>query len=186
MQVNGAVCWQPCSKMPGRIPTRRHRSPPRPRRQFRPLYQYLSLRQPRRLRRHLRPFRYLHRPRCRRPPTRQRRLTYPRPSLPPLPPQCRGPPRLQLLRRRSRPRRLWLLGAGSPSQSEYRCSPYDSDDYRYSPSVEPRIVEELGGVYGPYTGTWFESTRETDIEHIIARSEAHDSGLCAASHGNPF
>ena len=64
---------------------------------------------------------------------------------------------------------------------EYRCSPYDPDDYPYSPSVEPRIVEGLGGVYGPYTGTWFESIRETDIEHIIARSEAHDSGLCAAS-----
>ena len=39
----------------------------------------------------------------------------------------------------------------------------------------------MGGiVYGPYTGTWFESTSQTDIEHIIARSEAHDSGLCAA------
>lgn len=63
---------------------------------------------------------------------------------------------------------------------EYRCSPYDSDLYRYSPSVEPRIVNELGGIYGPYTGTWFESIRETDIEHIVARSEAHDSGLCAA------
>ena len=31
----------------------------------------------------------------------------------------------------------------------------------------------LGGV--------FSSTRETDIEHIVARSEAHDSGLCAAN-----
>ena len=37
-----------------------------------------------------------------------------------------------------------------------------------------------GGVYGPYTGRWFASTSETDIEHMIARSEAHDSGLCAA------
>ena len=63
---------------------------------------------------------------------------------------------------------------------EDRCSPYDSDDYPYSPSVEPRIVEDLGGVYGPYTGRWFESIRKTDIEHIVARSEAHDSGLCAA------
>ena len=34
--------------------------------------------------------------------------------------------------------------------------------------------------HGPYTGTWFDSIRETDIEHIVARSEAHDSGLCAA------
>ena len=33
----------------------------------------------------------------------------------------------------------------------------------------------------PTLGTWFESIRETDIEHIIARSEAHDSGLCAAN-----
>ena len=64
---------------------------------------------------------------------------------------------------------------------EHRCSHYDSDDYPYSPSVEPRIVDRLGGIYGPYTGTWFGSIRETDIEHIVARSEAHDSGLCAAS-----
>ena len=39
----------------------------------------------------------------------------------------------------------------------------------------------MGGIiYGPYTGIWFGSTSETDIEHIVARSEAHDSGLCAA------
>ena len=64
---------------------------------------------------------------------------------------------------------------------EDRCSPYDSDDYSYPQSVEPRIVEGMGGiVYGPYTGRRFDSTRETDIEHIVARSEAHDSGLCAA------
>lgn len=62
---------------------------------------------------------------------------------------------------------------------ERRCSPYDSDEYRYPQSVESRIVAELGGVYGPYTGRWFASRSETDIEHIVARSEAHDSGLCA-------
>ena len=65
---------------------------------------------------------------------------------------------------------------------ENRCSTYDPDDYRYSQSVEPRIVASMGGtVYGPYTGRVFSSTRETDIEHIVARSEAHDSGLCAAT-----
>ena len=58
--------------------------------------------------------------------------------------------------------------------------PYDADEYRYSPSVEPRIVGAQGVIYGPYTGTWFETIKETDIEHIVARSEAHDSGLCAA------
>ena len=63
---------------------------------------------------------------------------------------------------------------------ESRCSPYNADDYRYPQSVEDRVIAELGGVYGPYTGRWFANKRETDIEHIVARSEAHDSGLCAA------
>ena len=62
---------------------------------------------------------------------------------------------------------------------EYRCSPYDADDYGYPQSVEDRITAQLGGVYGPYTGRWFASDTETDIEHMVARSEAHDSGLCA-------
>ena len=29
-------------------------------------------------------------------------------------------------------------------------------------------------------GRVFDSLEETDIEHIVARSEAHDSGLCHA------
>ncbi len=37
---------------------------------------------------------------------------------------------------------------------EYRCSPYDSDDYPYPQSVEQRIVAGMGGIiYAPYTGT---------------------------------
>ncbi len=76
-----------------------------------------------------------------------------------------------------RPSGLWR---GITVAPEDRCSPYDSRDYHYSPSVEPRIVDAQGGIYGPYTGTWFGDIRETDIEHIVARSEAHDSGLCAA------
>lgn len=32
-------------------------------------------------------------------------------------------------------------------------------------------------MYGPYTGTCFDGRHQTDIEHIVARSEAHDSGL---------
>ena len=65
---------------------------------------------------------------------------------------------------------------------ENRCSSYSSNDYSYPSSVEARIVESLGGtIYGPYTGTCFSSTTETDIEHIVARTEAHDSGMCAES-----
>ena len=63
---------------------------------------------------------------------------------------------------------------------EHRCSRYDPDDYRYPQSVEARLVAQLGAVYGPYTGTCFNGPRETDIEHIVAPSEAHDSGLCRA------
>ena len=38
----------------------------------------------------------------------------------------------------------------------------------------------IGIVYGSYTSRVFDNIRDTDIEHIVARSEAHDSGLCAA------
>lgn len=63
---------------------------------------------------------------------------------------------------------------------ESRCAPYDSGDYSYPQSVEDRLIVQLGGVYSPYTGEWFVDKYQTDIEHIVARSEAHDSGLCAA------
>ena len=64
---------------------------------------------------------------------------------------------------------------------EYRCAPYDRADYPYPQSIEARIVRAQGGrIYGPYTGRWFRRPRESDIEHIVAVSEAHDSGLCAA------
>lgn len=61
---------------------------------------------------------------------------------------------------------------------ESRCSPYERSDYHYAQSVELAIIEELGGIYSPYTGRCFAGRRDTDIEHIVALSEAHDSGLC--------
>ena len=65
---------------------------------------------------------------------------------------------------------------------EHRCAPYDRDDYPYPQSVERDIIARMGGrIYGPYTGTHFDSRRQTDIEHMVAASEAHDSGLCGAS-----
>ena len=63
---------------------------------------------------------------------------------------------------------------------EERCSPYDRKDYPYSQSVEAKIANRQG-MRSLYTGHVFESLRESDIEHIVALSEAHDSGLCAAS-----
>ncbi len=61
---------------------------------------------------------------------------------------------------------------------EFRCSEYHASDYSYPQSVEVQIIKSLKGIWSPYTGRAFKSRRETDIEHIVARSEAHDSGLC--------
>lgn len=65
---------------------------------------------------------------------------------------------------------------------EHRCSHYDRNDYPYPQSVELDLIRAMGGrIYGPYTGRYFPTRRDTDIEHIVAVSEAHDSGLCAAA-----
>ena len=67
--------------------------------------------------------------------------------------------------------------------AEYRCSPYDREaDYPYSRSLEQEIAANLGGWWSPYDGTPFPN-EESDIEHVVAVSEAHDSGLCAADAG---
>ena len=64
---------------------------------------------------------------------------------------------------------------------ELRCSPYVRRDYPYPRSVEAAVIASMGGhVYGPYTGRYYASGSQTDVEHIVAVSEAHDSGLCAA------
>ena len=60
---------------------------------------------------------------------------------------------------------------GIPIREEHRCSPYESSDYRHSPSVERRIVGR-DGLRSPYEpGRVFGSMRETDIEHVVAKSE---------------
>ena len=38
-----------------------------------------------------------------------------------------------------------------------------------------------GRIYDPYSGLPFARPTETDIEHIVARAETHDSWLCAAA-----
>ena len=62
---------------------------------------------------------------------------------------------------------------------EHRCARYERDDYPYSQSVETRIIAGMGGqIYGPYTGRYFSSRGETDIEHMVATSEA-TTAACA-------
>ena len=64
--------------------------------------------------------------------------------------------------------------------AEHRCAPYRSDEHAYPPAVEDDIIRRLGGLFSPYTNAVLHSKRDTDIEHVVARSEAHDSGLCRA------
>ncbi len=66
-------------------------------------------------------------------------------------------------------------------EEEFRCTPYVSTEYRYPQSVEPLIIEQQEGIYSPYDLQCFSDRRQTDIEHIVARSEAHDSGMCRAT-----
>ena len=70
---------------------------------------------------------------------------------------------------------------GIPVEPEHRCSKYDRKDYHYPASIEQEIVARQGGIFGPYERREFGSIRETDIEHIVAAAEAHDSGMCARS-----
>lgn len=71
---------------------------------------------------------------------------------------------------------------GLTVEPENRCAPYDRDDYAYPQSREQDIQNEIGatagGWYGLYEARIFASSAETDIEHIVAAAEAHDSGLC--------
>ena len=61
---------------------------------------------------------------------------------------------------------------------ENRCSPYDREDYSYPQSVELEIIAR-DGLTSPYLDEVFASRDLTDIDHVVALSEAHDSGLCA-------
>ncbi|MYF27465.1 MAG: HNH endonuclease [Gammaproteobacteria bacterium] len=63
---------------------------------------------------------------------------------------------------------------------EDRCAPYDRAEYRYPASVEDATISLLGDVVSPYTCELFASKRDTEVDHIVALSEAHDSGLCRA------
>ena len=65
---------------------------------------------------------------------------------------------------------------------EDRCSPYTKKDYPHSQALEPVLQDLYGGkLYDPYDKKVYRSKFDTHIEHIVATSEAHDSGLCRAS-----
>lgn len=67
------------------------------------------------------------------------------------------------------------LSADDPGCERYVRQDYDSNR---EGNLEAEIIAELGGIYSPYTDEWFAKATETDIEHIVAASEAHRSGMC--------
>ena len=77
--------------------------------------------------------------------------------------------------------RVQTIWQGLKIEPENRCSEFNRErDYPYSQSLERRILERLGAIRCSYTGKIYDTLLETDIEHIVALSEAHDSGLCGA------
>lgn len=65
---------------------------------------------------------------------------------------------------------------------EKRCTPYVRSRYSYTAAKEEgRIMKEMQGIYDPYVAKWLNSPFQSDVEHVVAAAEAHDSGLCASS-----
>lgn len=60
---------------------------------------------------------------------------------------------------------------------EVRHTAYERSDYSYPASIEQRIVIRQGGIFSPYSMRCFSDVGKTDIEHIVANSEAHESGM---------
>ena len=96
----------------------------------------------------------------------------------PVPRRVRHPPRTVATAQTPEP--IVERWRGLTVAAEHRCSPYRSDEYAYPQAVEDDIIQRLGGLFSSYTGEVFDSKGDTDIEHLVARSEAHDSGLVRA------
>ena len=76
-----------------------------------------------------------------------------------------------------------LLWRGLVVEPESRCpgAKYDRDEYGTGyRTKEDDIIDDLGAIFGPYTGTCYESANETTIDHIVALHQAHHSGMCLA------
>ena len=62
--------------------------------------------------------------------------------------------------------------------AESRCSHYDPRDYKYGLSIEPVIAARDQGKSRYDETITFDDLSQSDIDHVVAISEAHDSGLC--------
>ena len=82
---------------------------------------------------------------------------------------------------------VWVMGAppapgtwrGLVVAPEVRCSDYEPEQYRHPAGLEDAVAAALGDkLYEAYTGVYYEHAREIQVDHIVAKREAHDSGGC--------
>ncbi|MXW07073.1 MAG: HNH endonuclease [Gammaproteobacteria bacterium] len=64
--------------------------------------------------------------------------------------------------------------------AENDCSDYRSIDFNHVPKLDVFKAEELDGIYAAYEDSCYNEYSDVDIEHLVAKREAHDSGMCDA------
>ena len=83
---------------------------------------------------------------------------------------------------------VWVMGTapapgtwrGLVVAPESRCSEYDVGQYRHPAGLEDAVAAALGDkLYEAYTGVYYDHVRDVQVDHIVAKREAHDSGACA-------
>ena len=86
---------------------------------------------------------------------------------------------------------VWVMGTPPPPPApgtwrglvvapESRCSEYDTEHYRNPAGLEDAVAAALGDkLYEAYTGVYYDNARDVQVDHIVAKREAHDSGGCA-------
>ena len=83
-------------------------------------------------------------------------------------------------------RTVWIKDAAPPGTwrglmvaPEDRCSQYDPDDYEHPDAVAVDIITGYGErIYAPYTGIYYEDYLQVSVDHIVSKTEVHDSGGC--------
>ena len=65
-------------------------------------------------------------------------------------------------------------------EPENTCSEYFTSAYPYGSTLDEIKSKELGAIFGAYENQCFDAYEDVDVDHLVAKKEAHDSGLCAA------
>lgn len=64
--------------------------------------------------------------------------------------------------------------------AENDCTDYRSIDFNHVPKLDVFKAEEIGGIFAAYEDSCYNEYSDVDIEHLVAKREAHDSGMCEA------